>query len=95
MVAQYKVGGQRVGQRLISWSDALVWADGFSFAGYTDRRLPKGDIACGGDPASAAKWGIFWYTELGNSAGAMTNPGGFIWDYYAPRWNVLLDIDDL
>ena len=67
----------------ISWTDALAWANGLSFAGYTDWRLPKGNVACSTYDCVSSEMGHLWYTELGNSAGAMTNPGGFIWDFYS------------
>jgi hypothetical protein len=61
----------------MSWDDALAWAAGYSFGGYTDWRLPSTD-ACTGFNCLGSEMGHLWYTELGNLEGqAMTNTGGF------------------
>ncbi|MGK2898806.1 MAG: PEP-CTERM sorting domain-containing protein [Burkholderiaceae bacterium] len=59
------------------WVDAVSWADNFSFAGYTDWRLPTSDT-CSGYNCTGSEMGHLYYTELGNLAGGpMTNTGGF------------------
>ena len=78
------VNGQR------NWSNAVAWADGFSFAGYDDWRLPttlQPDPTCDGQsPGSGSfdynctgsEMGHLWDTELGNTAGGpMSNTGNF------------------
>ena len=59
----------------MTWDTAVAWADGFSFAGYDDWRLPMGD-GCRGY-CSSSEMGHLWYVGLGNSAGSMTNTGDF------------------
>lgn len=61
---------------LMYWDTAVAWADGFSFAGYDDWRLPTSDT-CGNLNCTGSEMGHLWYVELGNSAGAMTNTGSF------------------
>lgn len=51
--------------------DAVTWADGFSFGGYTDWRLPTSD-SCYGYNCTGSEMGHLWYVELGNSAGTLT-----------------------
>jgi hypothetical protein len=61
----------------IRWDDAVAWASGYSFAGYSDWRLPTSDT-CSGYNCTGSEMGHLWYVELGNSAGGpMTNTGGF------------------
>lgn len=61
----------------MNWSSAVAWADGLSFGGFTDWRLPNSDT-CAGYNCTGSEMGHLWYTELGNSAGGpMTNTGGF------------------
>lgn len=64
---------------MLTWSDALAWAENFSFAGYADWRLPKGDPTCYGSGCIGSEMGHLWYVELGNSAGPITNSGSFFW----------------
>ena len=61
----------------MDWNTAVSWADGFSFGGYNDWRLPTSDT-CDGSFCASSEMGHLWYTELGNSApGPMTNTGNF------------------
>jgi hypothetical protein len=61
----------------LMYRDAAVsWAEDFSFAGYTDWRLPASDT-CSGYNCIGSEMGHLWYIELGNSAGAVTNLGDF------------------
>jgi len=70
----------------MNWDSAVAWAEGFSFAGYDDWRLPttlQPDATCdyqdGGDSygynCTGGEMGHLWYLELGNVAGSMTNTG--------------------
>lgn len=59
-----------------TWDPAVAWADGFSFAGFNDWRLPTND-GCINFNCTGSEMGHLWYVELGNMAGAMTNTGGF------------------
>lgn len=61
----------------MDWDTAVAWADGFSFAGYDDWRLPISDT-CAGYNCTGSEMGHLWYVELGNPAGGpMTNTGKF------------------
>ena len=61
----------------MDWSTAVAWADGYSFGGYSDWRLPTSD-SCYGDNCTGSEMGHLWYVELGNAApGPMTNMGDF------------------
>jgi hypothetical protein len=71
----------------LTWSDALAWADALNFGGHTDWRLPVGDT-CSGFDCTGSEMGHLFYVELGNSAGAMTNPGGFNWTFYTADFTV-------
>lgn len=73
----------------MDWDTAVAWADGFSFAGYDDWRLPttlRPDPSCsshsGGEDfgynCTGSEMGHLWYVELGNTAGGpMTHTGDF------------------
>lgn len=61
---------------LINWPTAVAWADGYSFGGHNDWRLPSSDN-CEGYNCTGSEMGHLWYVELGNSAGTMTNMGDF------------------
>lgn len=61
----------------MQWEQAMAWVDGFSFAGYSDWRLPTSD-GCSGFECIGSEMGHLWYIDLGNAApGPMTNTGGF------------------
>lgn len=61
----------------MDWNAAVAWADGFSFAGYDDWRLPTSD-ECVRYDCTGSEMGHLWYVELGNPAtGPMTNTGSF------------------
>jgi|CXWL01.1.fsa_nt_gi hypothetical protein len=61
----------------VNLGTAVGWADGFSFAGYDDWRLPTSDT-CSGYNCTGSEMGHLWYVELGNPAGGpMTNTGSF------------------
>ena len=63
---------------LMSWADAVAWADNMTFGGYTDWRLPASD-ACVGFNCTGSELGHLWYVELGNLAGDLTpNTGAFV-----------------
>lgn len=71
----------------MQWDAQMAWADRFSFAGYSDWRLPTSDACCGYD-CTGSEMGHLWYVELGNvTAGPMTNTGGFknlaAWPYFS------------
>ena len=61
---------------LMNWATAVSWADGFSFGGYSDWRLPTSDT-CEGFNCTGSEMGHLWYLELGNRAGQTTLRGGF------------------
>lgn len=71
---------------VMNWNNAVAWANGYSFGGYTDWRLPTSD-ACWGDDCTASEMGHLWYVELGNVAGAMTNTGSFQKLQSYPYWS--------
>ncbi len=59
------------------WDSAMRWADGFSFGGFDDWRLPKGDY-CELYNCTSVEMGHLWYVELGNKADEyISNTGGF------------------
>ena len=60
----------------MNWATAVSWADTYSFGGYTDWRLPTSDT-CVNMNCTGSEMGHLWYSELGNSAGQMTNTGDF------------------
>ena len=61
----------------MNWATAVSWADGFSFGGYSDWRLPTSDT-CEDFNCTGSEMGHLWYVELGNLAGGpMTNAGDF------------------
>lgn len=56
---------------------AVAWADGYSFASYSDWRLPTSDDCLGYD-CIGSEMAELLYVELGNTAGGpMTNTGDF------------------
>lgn len=62
---------------LMTWADAISWADNMTFGGYTDWRLPTSN-ACVGFNCTGSETGHLWYVELANVAGDLTpNTGGF------------------
>jgi len=69
------------------WGVAVAWAEGFTFAGYDDWRLPTSDT-CAGFNCTNSEMGHLWYVELGNpTGGPMTNSGGFQNLYPTPYWS--------
>ena len=63
---------------LMNWNTAVAWADGFSFGGYDDWRLPTADPSCGAAyNCTGSEMGHLWYVELGNITGGPTNTGNF------------------
>jgi len=63
---------------LMSWADAVAWADNMAFGGYTDWRLPT-SAACLAFNCTGSEMGHLWYVELGNLAGDATpNTGNFV-----------------
>lgn len=60
----------------MNWATAVGWADTYSFGGYTDWRLPTSDT-CVNMNCTGSEMGHLWCSELGNSAGQMTNTGDF------------------
>ena len=62
---------------LMDWVTAVAWADGYSFGGYNDWRLPTSDT-CYGAGCTGSEMGHLWYVELGNPVGGpFANTGGF------------------
>lgn len=71
----------------MNWETAVSWADGFSFGGYTDWRLPTSD-ACFGYNCTGSELGHLWYFELGNSAHSPApNTGAFQNMHTAVLWS--------
>ncbi len=74
---------------LMMWDAARLWADGLSFGGFDDWRLPttlQPDPSCGiqsggfsfGLNCTGSEMGHLYYTELGNPAGGpLSNTGPF------------------
>ena len=67
---------------LMTWANAVNWAQNMTFGGYTDWRLPTSDDTCPpADPqynCTGSEMGHLWYVELGNVAGDLTpNVGDF------------------
>lgn len=67
---------------LMGWWTAVAWADGYSFAGYEDWRLPTSDT-CAEYNCTGSEMGHLWYLELGNPAGGPPNNLGSFqnWQY--------------
>lgn len=68
---------------LMSWFEAMTWAENLVYGGYSDWRLPTTDaatIAQGqGNTSATSDMGQLYYTELGNSAYTLPiNFGPFI-----------------
>ena len=92
---------------LMTWTDAVNWAENQTFGGYTDWRLPTSE-ACAGFNCTGGELGHLWYVELGNLAGDSTpNTGGFgnmqLYAYwsgttYGPdpsqAWHLNIDLGD-
>ena len=55
----------------MNWDTAVAWAEGLSFGGYSDWRLPTSDT-CQFYNCTGSEMGHLWYVELGNT-GAVTN----------------------
>lgn len=78
----YKAGG------LMTWSEAVTWADNLTYGGYSDWRLPSPDwgLACRINPydCSGSEMGRLFYTEGGLSAGQsiLADPPGILDDYF-------------
>jgi len=81
----------------MNWETAVAWAEGFSFGGYDDWRLPttmqpdpscdkQSDGVSSGRNCTGSEMGHLWYVELGNS-GSMTNTGNFQNLQYYPYWS--------
>ncbi len=52
----------------MDWNAAVAWAEGDSFGGYSDWRLPTSDT-CDGFNCIGSEMGHLWYVELGNQPG--------------------------
>lgn len=69
----------------MTWSQAMTWANGLSYGGFDDWRLPstlQPDSSCSigssyGYGCTGSEMGHLYYTELGNVAGGLTNTGPF------------------
>lgn len=61
----------------MTWSQAVTWADSLVYGGFSDWRLPSTEgytTATGyGYNKTASEMGHLYYTELGNSAGTLSN----------------------
>lgn len=75
MTSGYDTDGQ------MTWSDAMIWASGLSYGGYTDWRLPttvQPDAPCQynnsygsfGYNCTGSEMGHLFYNELGGTAGS-------------------------
>ena len=69
----------------MNWETAVAWAEGFTFAGYSDWRLPSSD-QCISYNCTGSEMGHLWYVELGNTAGSFTNAGGFL-NFFGMHWS--------
>ena len=61
---------------LMTWDSTVAWADGYSFAGYDDWRLPTSD-QCTNLNCIGSEMGHLWHIELGNTDGSPINTGNF------------------
>ena len=67
----------------MNWDAANTWASGYSIGAFDDWRLPTALNADGSGPCGpfynciGSEMGHLWYTELGNTAGSLTNTGNF------------------
>ena len=63
---------------LMTWANAVSWAENSTFGGYTDWRLPTSDATCVVYNCTGSEMGHLWYVELSNLAGDVTpNIGNF------------------
>ena len=63
---------------VMNWASAVAWADGFSFGGLSDWRLPASDTSCSFSNCTGSEMGHLYYVELGNSFGSPPmNTGDF------------------
>ncbi|MDY6990728.1 MAG: DUF1566 domain-containing protein [Thermodesulfobacteriota bacterium] len=68
---------------VMTWYEAMAWAEDLEFAGYDDWRLPDAHNSDGSGPdlgynVTDSELGHIYYTELGNSAyGPLENTGPF------------------
>ncbi len=60
----------------MNWETAASWVANFNLGAYGDWRLPTATLGCHFDYCSSEMRHL-WSVELGNSAGALTNTGGF------------------
>jgi hypothetical protein len=78
------IGLSATGQ--ITEAEAVSWASGLNFAGYTGWRLPttNNNAAGSGGYNSNSEMGNLYYNELGNTGGNFVNAGPFfnIMDYW-------------
>jgi len=85
---------------LMTWSEAMNWSANIVYGGYDDWRLPTAENQDGSGPDAGynhagSEMGHLYYTELGNAAGWLTDPGPFInvsqttylWPGYGWRWS--------
>jgi len=67
----------------MTWADANTWANGYSFGGYDDWRLPSalnadGTRPCAGLNCTRSEMGHLWYLELLNTYGNLPQYGNFL-----------------
>lgn len=90
------------GNGMMTWHNALIWADNLTYGGYTDWRLPttlQPDSACqaqgaGGDSYGynciGSEMGHLFYTELGGTAASSifdsTDPDLALFTNIQPYW---------
>ena len=90
--ANYAKTSNYNGDGLMDWNTANIWANNLIVDKYTDWRLPttlQPDSSCSdsfngatgivsfGYNCTGSEMGHLWYTDLGNTAGSMTNTGDF------------------
>lgn len=81
---------------LMTWAEAMSWADNSTFGGYTDWRLPTTTTPCLGFNCTSSEMGHLWYVELGNLAGDLTpNTGNFVNMRLFAYWSSTLFAEDL
>jgi hypothetical protein len=77
---------------LMNWNDAMTWANNLVYAGFDDWRLPTTPSPCYHQDCTSSDMGHLYYTELGNTYGALTNVDPFTNLQPSNYWTGTVDI---